>query len=65
MTSNHYHQIDMKLDDDVVINSLKSESTCKLLNRIPGLGLLMSSLPGWASRMHVESLGKRYQKTLT
>ena len=30
----------------------------KLINRIPGLRLLVSSLPGWALRMHVESLGK-------
>ena len=30
----------------------------KLINRIPGECLLISSLPGSASRMHVESLGK-------
>ena len=30
----------------------------KLINRIPGLHLLISSLPGSASRMHVEMLGK-------
>ena len=30
----------------------------KLINRIPGLRLLISSLPGLALRMHVESLGK-------
>ena len=30
----------------------------KLINRIPGLRLLISSLPGSALRMHVESLGK-------
>ena len=30
----------------------------KLINRIPGLCLLISSLPGSALRMHVESLGK-------
>ena len=30
----------------------------KLINRIPGSGLLISSLPGSALRMHVESLGK-------
>ena len=29
-----------------------------LINRIPGLRLLISSLPGSALRMHVESLGK-------
>ena len=37
------------------VTSLKSKSTCKLINRIPGLRLLISSLPGSASRMHVES----------
>ena len=30
----------------------------KLINRIPGLCLLISSFPGSAFRMHVESLGK-------
>ena len=30
----------------------------KLINRIPGLRLLISSLPGSALRAHVESLGK-------
>ena len=43
--------------------SLKSEPTCKLINRIPGLSLLISSLPGSASRMHVESLGKPHYST--
>ena len=30
----------------------------KLINRIPGSGLLISSLPGSALRTHVELLGK-------
>ena len=30
----------------------------KLINRIPGLRLLISSLPGSPLRTHVESLGK-------
>ena len=30
----------------------------RLINRIPGSRLLISSLPGFASRTHVESLGK-------
>ena len=30
----------------------------KLINRIPGLRLLISSIPGSALRMHVEWLGK-------
>ena len=32
----------------------------KLINRIPGLRHLITSLPGSASRMHVESLSKPY-----
>ena len=39
----------------VIIASLKSG---KLINRIPGSRLLISSLPGSALRTHVESLGK-------
>ena len=31
----------------------------KLINRIPGARLLISNFPGSASRIHVESLGKR------
>ena len=42
----------------VIIASLKSETVGKLINRIPGLRLLISSLPGSALRMHVESLDK-------
>ena len=30
----------------------------KLINKIPGLRLLISNLPGSALRMHVELLGK-------
>ena len=42
-----------------VIASLKSETTGKLiLNRLPGVRLLISSLPGSALRTHVESLSK-------
>ena len=41
-----------------VIASLKSETMGKLINRIPGLHLLISSLPGSALRMHVELLRK-------
>ena len=45
--------------DDVesIIGSLKSELTCKPINRIPGPCILISSLLGWALRMHVESQG--------
>ena len=34
------------------------ESVGKLINRIPGYCLLISSLPGSALRMHAELLGK-------
>ena len=44
-----------KLVNDIIIASLKSESACKLINRIPGLPLLISSLPGLDSRTLVES----------
>ena len=40
------------------ITSLKSETMDKLINRIPGSQLLMSSLPGSALRTHVETFGK-------
>ena len=42
----------------VIIASLKSETMGKLINRIPGPPLLISSLPGLALKMHVEWLGK-------
>ena len=42
----------------VTIASLKSETIGKLINRIPGLRLLNSSLPGSTLRTHVESLSK-------
>ena len=45
-------------------SSLKSEPTCKLINRIPGSRLLISSLPGSASRTHVESRGKPRDSTI-
>ena len=42
----------------VIIAGLKSETIGQLIDRIPGSHLLISSLPGSALRMHVESLGK-------
>ena len=39
----------------ITIACLKSETMGKLINRIPGLRLLIASLPGSALRMHVES----------
>ena len=38
--------------------TFKSLTIGKLINRIPGSRLLISSLPGSALRTHVESLGK-------
>ena len=46
------------MENYVIIASLKSETMGKLMNRIPGLRFLISSLPGLALRMHAESLGK-------
>ena len=42
----------------VIIASLKNETIVKLINRIPGLCLLISSLPDSALRTHVELLCK-------
>ena len=42
----------------VISASLKCSKMGKLINRIPGSRLLISSLPGSALRTHVESLGK-------
>ena len=47
-----------KIKNYDIISSLKSETIGKLINRIPGSSILISSLPGSALRMHVESLGK-------
>ena len=48
----------MLIENDVIIASLESETRNKLINRIPGSRLLISSLPGSALRTLVESLGK-------
>ena len=42
----------------VILASLKSETMGKLINRIPGSCLLISSLPRSAWRTHGELLGK-------
>ena len=47
-----------KIENYVIIASLKSETMSKLMNRIPGLCLWITSLPGLALRTHVESLGR-------
>ena len=44
--------------NNVIIACLKSETIGKMINRIPDLRLLISSLPGSALRTHVESLVK-------
>ena len=55
-----------KIENYAIITSLKSETTGKLINRIPGLHLLISSSQGSASRTHIESLGKpRCQQALS
>ena len=45
---------DTKIDNYIIMPSLNIE----LINRIPGSRLFISSLPGSALKMHVESLGK-------
>ena len=47
-----------KIENYVIIGSLKRETIGNLITRIPGSRLLMSSLSGSALRTHVESLGK-------
>ena len=46
------------MENYVIITSLKGETMGKLMNRIPGLCLLISSLPGLALRTLVELLVK-------
>ena len=52
-----------KIENYILIASLKSESVGKLINRIPGSHLLISSLPGSALGTLVESLGKHRNAT--
>ena len=47
-----------KIENYVIIASLKIGTMSKLINRMPSSRLLLSSLPGSAFRTHVESLGK-------
>ena len=51
------------MDNYVIMANLKSEPMGQLINRIPGSHLLISSLLGFVSRMHVESLGKPRDST--
>ena len=43
-----------KITKYVIVASLKSETMSKLINRIPGSRLLISSLPGSTLGTHVE-----------
>ena len=52
-----------KIENYVILASLKSETMGKLINRIPGLRLFISSLPGSALRTHVESLASLKMST--
>ena len=47
-----------KIENYAIIACLKSETMGKLINRILGSRLLISSLPGSTLRTYVESLGK-------
>ena len=47
-----------KIENYVIIASLKSETSGKLINKIPGSRLLISSVPGSALKTLFESLGK-------
>ena len=53
----------MKIDNYVIKACLKRKAICKLINRIPGLHLLISSLPGLALRTLAESLGELHDST--
>ena len=50
--------LNQTIENYVIIASLKIETMGKLINRLPGSRLLISSLPDSALRMLVESLGK-------
>ena len=54
---------DLKSENYLMIASLKSETMGKLINRIPGSCLLISSLPGSALRTLVESLASLVMST--
>ena len=63
MTLHFLNEIDTKIDNYVIIASLKSEPMGTLMTRIPDSRLLISSLPCAASRMHVKLLGKPCDST--
>ena len=60
MTSdNPCERINLKFNNYVIIVILKSEPVGKMINRIPGLPLLTSNLPGSALRMYGKPLNSR------
>ena len=48
-------------NNKVIIVNLKSEPRSRLINRIPGSCLLISSLQDSALRLHGESLGRAFK----
>ena len=50
--------LNTKIENNTIIASLKRKTIGKLINRIPGLHLLISSVPGSNFRTPVESLSK-------
>ena len=60
MTSLHVITLNQhkKIENYVIIAYLKRETIGKLINKMPGLRLLISSLTGSAFKTHVESLCK-------
>ena len=52
-----------KIENYVIIASLKNKTMGKSINRISGSRLLIPSLPGSSWRSHVESLGKFWMLT--
>ena len=54
-----------KNENHVIIASLKNETMGKLINRIPGSRLLISSLQGLALRTHVESQASQCQQAFS
>ena len=51
-----------KIENNTKIASLKGKTMGKLINRIPGSHLMISSLPSSALRTLVESLGKPHER---
>ena len=56
--ANDAESINTKIENYIIIASLKSETMDKLINRMPGLHRLILSLPSSVLKRHVESLGK-------